>query len=156
MTRASRLQPVQDLMEDAERKLARSVVGFEQRLNEAERKLLELENYRGEYQRQFTERVSLGIGVMDLRDYQAFLARLSEAIRQQGALVQRACAERDAERQRWYEAVKRAKAIDHVVDRWQVEERRANDRREQIEIDERAQRGQRQDQRQDQRIRTER
>ena len=134
------MQPVQDLMEDAEKRLARSLAGFERRVHEAEGKLTELERYLGEYQKQLTQRAAQGIGVLDLRDYQAFMGRLNDAIRQQRVVVQRACAERDAERTRWQEAARRAKAIDHVVDQWQLQERIASDRREQIEIDERAQR----------------
>ncbi|HKE95603.1 MAG TPA: flagellar export protein FliJ [Povalibacter sp.] len=140
MNRAKRLQPVQELLEDTERKLARSVVVFEQRVQEAEAKLLELERYRDEYQRQYTERVAQGIGVTGLRDYQAFLVRLGEAIRQQRTIAQRASGERDVERARWQKAAQRSRAVDHVVDQWQLQEQRAADRREQIEIDERGQR----------------
>jgi len=71
---------------------------------------------------------------------EAITARLTDAIRQQQAVVNRAKSDRDAERQRWQDAAKRAKALDHVVDQWQTEERRASDRREQRESDERAQR----------------
>jgi len=140
MTRAKRLRPVQDLMEDAERRLVRSVADYKRRLQEAETKLLELERYQGEYQQQFAGRAGQGMSVMDLRDYQAFLARLGDAIRQQRGVVQRAAHEHETERRRWQEAARRAKAIDHVVDQWQLQERQAIDRREQIEIDERAQR----------------
>jgi flagellar FliJ protein len=65
---------------------------------------------------------------------------LSEAVKQQHALVQRAIAERDLERTRWREAATRAKALDHVVERWRNEERALLDRKEQRESDERAQR----------------
>src|SRR4051812_17422798 len=140
MNRSKRMQPVQDLMDDAEKRLARSLALFEKRVHEAESKLSELERYLGEYQKQFAQRAGQGIGVLELRDYQAFLARLNDAIRQQRGVVQRAAAERDGERTRWQEAARRAKAIDHVVDQWQVQERKAGDRLEQIEIDERAQR----------------
>ena len=140
MTRAKRLQPVQNLVEEQQRRLAQSVAGIEKRLSDAETKLAELERYRKEYEAQLSARAQSGIGVMDLRDYQAFLARLSEAVRQQQALVQRARIERDLERTRWQEAAVRAKALDHVVERWELEERRSMDRKEQRETDERAQR----------------
>lgn len=143
MSRAKRLQPVQELVDDAEKRLAQSVAGFERRVSEAEAKLLELERYRGEYEQQLNARAAQGIGVTDLRDYQAFLARLGEAIRQQRSLVQRACNERDAERLRWQDAARRVKALDHVVGQWQAEERRTLDRREQRDTDERAQRSRR-------------
>jgi flagellar protein FliJ len=140
MTRAKRLQPVQQLVEEQQRKLAQSLAAIEKRLTDAQFKLGELERYRQEYETQFSLRAQSGIGVLDLRDYQAFLARLSEAVRQQQALVQRARVDRDLERTRWREAATRAKALDHVVERWRNEERVLLDRREQRESDERAQR----------------
>jgi flagellar FliJ protein len=140
MTRSQRLAPVQNVVETAERKLAQSVAAYEGRVVEAERKLDELARYRGEYEKQFAQRATQGIGAVELRDYQAFLARIDEAIRQQHSVIQRMRAERDAERLRWQDAAKRVKAIDHVVTQWRTEEQRNADRREQREIDERAQR----------------
>ncbi|HEY8538095.1 MAG TPA: flagellar export protein FliJ [Steroidobacteraceae bacterium] len=138
--RSERLAPVQHVVDNAERRLAQSVASIERRLAEADGKLIELMRYRSEYEQQFAARASGGIGVAELRDYQAFLARLNEAIRQQQAVVYRIRAERDAERARWQAAAQRAEAVGNLVERWQVEERRVADRREQREIDERAQR----------------
>jgi flagellar FliJ protein len=140
VTRAQRLQPVQQLAEEKERRLAQRLAACEQRVAEAERKLMELKHYREEYERQFAARAGLGMGATALRDYQVFLARLSEAIRQQTDLAARARTERDAERARWQEAAVRAKAVDHVIERWRLEERRVLERKEQRESDERAQR----------------
>jgi flagellar FliJ protein len=140
VTRAKRMKPVQTLYDDTERRLALGLATVERKVAEAEAKCQELERYRAEYDKQFAQRAGGGIGVIALRDYQAFLARLSEAIKQQQAVVKRAQSERDAERLRWQEAAKRAKALGHVVEQWQTEERRASDRREQRESDERAQR----------------
>jgi flagellar protein FliJ len=140
VTRAKRMKPVQNLYDDTERRLAVALAAIERKVADAETKLQELERYRGDYENQFKQRAGRGIGATDLRDYQAFLARLADAIRQQQAVVKRAQSERDAERLRWQEAAKRAKALGHVVEQWQTEERRASDRREQRESDERAQR----------------
>ena len=140
MKRAKRLEPVQQIVDDAQRRLALSVAAFEKRVLEGEAKLQEHQRYKGEYEQQFSQRAGRGIGATDLRDYQAFLARLAEAIRQQQALVTRARAEHQAERVKWQEALKRSKALGHVVERWQAEERHMNDRRDQRESDERAQR----------------
>ena len=134
------MKPVQNLYDDTERRLAVGLATIERKVTDAETKLQELERYRGDYENQFKQRAGSGIGATDLRDYQAFLARLSDAIRQQQAVVRRAQSERDAERLRWQEAAKRAKALGHVVEQWQSEERRASDRCEQRESDERAQR----------------
>ena len=141
MSRADRLQPVQNLADDAERRLAQRLAAVERNQREAESKLTDLERYADDYQQQYTGRVASGIGVTELRDYQAFLARLGEAIRQQRTIVARARHEADAERLRWQDAAKRVKALDHVCGQWRDEERRVADRHEQREIDERAQRG---------------
>ncbi|HEY6641009.1 flagellar export protein FliJ [Povalibacter sp.] len=141
MSRATRLQPVRNLADDAERKAALRVAAAERVQHEAEGKLADLERYADDYQRQYTDRVANGIGVTELRDYQAFLARLAEAVRQQRAIVSRTQHDCAAERLRWQEAAKRSKALDHVADQWRNEERCAADRQEQREIDERALRG---------------
>ena len=138
MTRSQRLAPVQDVFENAERRLAQSLAAYERRVTEAEQKLSELTRYRGEYEQQLTQRAASGIGVMELRDYQAFLARLTEAMRQQQSVVQRMRSDRDAERIRWQDAAKRAKALEHVATQWEGEERRLAERREQRDTDERA------------------
>ena len=140
MKRAKRLEPVQHIVDEAQKRLAMSVAAFEKRLLEGEKKLEELVRYKAEYEQGFQQRAAGGIGVMEMRDYQAFLARLAEAIKQQQALVNRARAEHEAERVKWQEALKRSKALGHVVERWQAEERHVTERREQRESDERAQR----------------
>jgi flagellar protein FliJ len=140
MTRAKRLEPVQHIVDEAQKRLAMSVATFEKRVLDGEAKLGELVRYKAEYEQGFQQRAATGIGVMEMRDYQVFLARLAEAIKQQQALVNRARAEAEAERVKWQEALKRSKALGHVVDRWQAEERQVADRRDQRESDERAQR----------------
>ena len=140
MKRAKRLEPVQHLVDEAQKRLAMSVAAFEKRVLDGEKKLEELVRYKAEYEQGFQQRAAGGIGVMEMRDYQAFLARLAEAIKQQQALVTRARAEHEAERVKWQEALKRSKALGHVVERWQAEERHVTERREQRESDERAQR----------------
>jgi flagellar FliJ protein len=140
MTRAKRLEPVQHIVDEAQKRLATSVAAYEKRVVDGETKLGELERYKAEYEQAFQQRAGRGIGATDLRDYQAFLARLAEAIKQQQALVTRARAEHEAERLKWQDALKRSKALGHVVERWHAEERHVTERREQRESDERAQR----------------
>jgi flagellar FliJ protein len=140
MTRAGRMQPVQRIMDAGERTQAEKLAVSETRVAESERKLKELEQYRADYQRAYTDRVAAGMGSASLRDYQLFLARLAEAVRQQTQAVAMTRADRDRELKRWQDAARRAKAIDHVVENWQAEDRRDADRREQRDSDERAQR----------------
>lgn len=145
MSRSTRLQPVHAVVEDNERKIARKFAQAEHRLKEANGKLKELERYHAEYARGFQQRAQGGIDAVGLRDYQVFLAKLNEAVKQQKAIVQRAEAEREAVRLEWLKAAQRTKAVAHVMEKWLVEERRALERREQLETDERAQRTARDD-----------
>ncbi|HKQ81844.1 MAG TPA: flagellar export protein FliJ [Steroidobacteraceae bacterium] len=145
MPRSTRLQPVHAVVEDHERKIARKFAQAEHRLSEAQTKLKELDRYHAEYARGFHQRAQGGIGAAGLRDYQVFLAKLNEAIKQQKSIVQRAEGERELARQEWLKAAQRTKAIAHVMEKWLVEERRALERREQLETDERAQRNRRSD-----------
>lgn len=140
MTRLERLEPVQQFIDANERQRAENLAVGERRVAECEQRLGELVRYEADYRESYRQRVSGGMASVELRDYQAFLARLAEAVRQQAQVVATAKLDRDARRHQWQEAARRAKAVDHVVDNWRAEEQRAVARREQRETDERAQR----------------
>lgn len=131
---------VRRVVEDAEKARAEQLAASERRLGECESKLAELERYHAEYLREFSRRAGAGMGSGSVRDYQVFLARLAEAVRQQSQIVTRARAERDTEREQWRTAAQRAHSVGRLVDRWSEEDRRALEKREQGESDERAQR----------------
>ena len=138
MKRAQRLEMVQNVVDDQERRRAEALAISEQGLTESEAKLAELQNYLDSYVRGFAIRAESGIDGAMARDYQAFLARLEEALRQQTQIVTRARAQRDGEMQTWQGAAQRAEAVGQMVRRFQNEEARAADRREQVESDERS------------------
>lgn len=140
MTRSERMKPVREVVGATERREAKQLAASEEKLAASERKLEELRQYEGDYRKGFNARASAGMGGQGLRDYQLFLARLAEAIRQQDKIVSAARAERDAQQEHWRVAAKQHKAIEHVVGNWQAEERRQVERREQRDSDERAQR----------------
>ena len=140
MRRAQRLELVQRVVDDLERRRAEALADCERQLAASEARLLELQAYQARYARDFAARAGTGMNGAGLRDYQTFLARLEEAVRQQSQIVMRARAQRDAERRNWQSAAQRAEAVGQMVKRWRMEEQRLADRREQHEADERAQR----------------
>lgn len=140
MNRAKRLEPVQRIADDNERRCAEKFALSERRVAECEAKLAELEHYCSDYERGFKTRASTGVNVAGLRDYQAFLARLTEAVRQQNSILERTRAERDLDRAHWQQAAQRAKAVTHVTAGWKAEEQRVASRQEQRDTDERASR----------------
>jgi flagellar protein FliJ len=140
MSRVTRMQPVQTIVDKAEQQRAEALSDSEKKLKECESKLNDLMKYDADYKDNYQKRVSGGMSSLELRDYQMFLIRLGEAIKQQALTVNSARAERDAHRKRWQEAAVKAKAVEHVIDKWQVEERQQADQRDQRDSDERAQR----------------
>ena len=87
MSRASRLEPVKTIAEDAERAVAIRVANIEKRLADAQQREQDLRRYRQEYQDTFKARAGTGLPVRQLREYQTFLARLSAAVEAQQATV---------------------------------------------------------------------
>ena len=135
MKRAERIVMVQKVVDDLERRRAQALVTCERQVTESEAKLAELEAYRAGYIRDFSVRAGSGMNAASARDYQTFLARLGEALRQQGQVVVRAKAQRDSERQNWQGAAQRADAVGNMAKRWNAEDRQDLERREQKESD---------------------
>ncbi len=136
MKRSERLDVVQQAAARTERERAERVGAAERHLVEMQQKLAALEKYRSEYENGFATRAGAGADVIGMRDFQTFLARLGEAMAQQRDLVAQAQKALDAERSHWREAAQRAHVVETLAERWQSEETRAANRRDQIESDE--------------------
>jgi flagellar FliJ protein len=134
------MQTVERVVSDVEKKRAEALAARERHVAECENKLTELESYQKSYADQFQTRAGAGIGAAGLRDFQTFMVRLGEAVKQQTQLVVKAKADRDAERKVWQHAAQRADAVGNLVERWQKDEQRVADKHEQRESDERSQR----------------
>jgi len=136
MTRSERLDVVKQATAHTEREHAERVAAAERHVVEMEEKLAALERYRKEYEDGFAARAGAGFGVTAMRDFQAFLARLGDALEQQRQIVEQARAAHQAAIVVWREAAKRAHVVDTLSERWQVEEAREEGRRDQRDNDE--------------------
>ena len=136
MKRSKRLDIVQQAAARTERGHAERVAGAERHLTEMQEKLAALERYRSEYETGFAARAGVGLGAVGVRDFQTFMARLGEALTQQAELVNLARGALEAERAQWRGAAQRAHVVDTLAERWQGEESRAADRRDQNDNDE--------------------
>jgi len=140
LKREKRLQPINELAGRNERSHATRLAEVERRLAEAERRHEELLRYRTEYERSFHTRASAGAPMRGLREQQAFIARLTEALRVQQSTIEQLRADCATARHHWRVAATRKQMVGKVVDRARAETRSSEERRAQGESDERAQR----------------
>jgi len=82
-SRASRLAPVVEMAEKAEKTAVQRLGYFQGQVRLAESKLGDLERFRGEYQQQWIERGTQGVSGQWLMGYQGFLNQLETAVGQQ-------------------------------------------------------------------------
>ena len=139
MTRSKRMQPVQQLAQSREKQAAQRFGESQQYLQAQQAKLEELRAYRDQYTRDFEASGGAGLGAARMRDYRIFLNRLSEAIRQQEAVIAQCCAQHQQSRQRWLDSRGRSRALEKLVDQYRQEEHKSQDRKEQKEQDDRTQ-----------------
>ena len=134
--RSERLDIVQQAAARTERERAERVALAEKHLVEMQQKLSALEKYRSEYEAGFAAKAGAGFGAANVRDFQTFLARLGEALLQQRELVAAARNALEAERGHWREAAQRTHVVETLVGKWQGEEQRDANRRDQNMSDE--------------------
>ncbi|HWU76133.1 MAG TPA: flagellar export protein FliJ [Rhodanobacter sp.] len=135
---SSRAQPLQPAVEQARQRSEEALTVMasqQQRLAEAERQLSELHRYRREYAAGGDGAVS----VSALLNRQSFIDRIDQAITQQGAEIKRLQRQFEQGRMSWRQAHARESALETVITRFLDDERKAADRHEQAEMDERTQ-----------------
>lgn len=136
MSRSKRMRSVVDLAENKEQAAARQMAESRKLLQAQEAKLEELNGYRKSYTETLRAADGTETDAIRLGDYRAFLDRLGTAITQQADLVKQAQDDCEAKRQAWFVTRRRLKALTEVVKRYQSEEDRLAERREQAESDE--------------------
>lgn len=136
--RSKRMQPVAKHAEQIEQDAVRVFVQAQKALADAEQQLRQLLAYREEYAGGMASRATRS--VEQVRNFQAFIARLSKAIEQAHldiASKKQIC---EHHRRAWLKTRSRSQALNLVVEKYQLEELRQQERMEQKELDEHAQR----------------
>lgn len=137
MTRSDRMQPIKKLADTRERDAGSVVAAAQQKLQEGERRLVQLQQYREEYAARHDATVS-AMDTLRLQNYRAFLERLNEAIRQQEQAVRAAREDYERKRDAWRERSIEAKSLGKAIENLQSEERKEEAHREQTRMDEQA------------------
>jgi flagellar FliJ protein len=139
MTKSQRLKPVSHIAESRERDAARLMGEQQQHLDQQYQKLDELRGYRAEYAQRMQDAGANGIDARQMLEYNNFLRRLDEAARFQQQKIEESKRLLEIRTREWRALHTRTEALNKVVSRFQAEEQRVNDRREQHENDDRAQ-----------------
>ncbi len=142
MSRSKRLQPVQRITEAREKDAARLLGECQQQLQQLQQQLQELEHYREEYRNHYQHSGRSGFSAQKLIQMQQFLANIDQAMVQQHQAIHQAEILCEEKKQLWFQARGKTQALDRVAERYQDDERQQENRREQKENDEFAQRSQ--------------
>ncbi|MBM3108508.1 flagella biosynthesis chaperone FliJ [Pseudomonas sp. V1] len=139
-SRASRLAPVVEMAENAERQAAQRLGQFQQQVNLAQAKLAELDRFREDYQLQWINRGGQGVSGSWLVNYQRFLGQLESAMTQQRQSLTWHQNNLNNARGTWQQAYARVEGLRKLVQRYVDEARMIEDKREQKLLDELSQR----------------
>jgi flagellar FliJ protein len=139
MTRSERLAPVSQVAEKRERDAVKVMSDCQRAVDEHEKRLNELYEYRDEYSKRMQAAGRQGIDPSKLNDYNTFIRKLDDAIAFQKKEIETSKRIYEAKKSEWMALRTRSQALDKVVDKYKKEEQQVKDRREQKESDDRAQ-----------------
>jgi len=136
MKPSQRMQPALELAQERMRAAALKLADIRYRHEQKQQKLRELECYRDEYMQGLLRKSREGLNVAQMRDYNLFLERLNQAIRQQHHVLEGMTVELEKSARLWRQEQVRVNALDKVVERKVQAEQREADRQEQLECNE--------------------
>lgn len=135
-SKSEQLSPVERLAEQRREEAGRQLAQHEGQLRQEEHRLRELIQYRQDYCARIVN--SGAIDAARLQDFNAFLARLDEAVLQQRQSISKQQRKVSSARAVWLQAWQAHRTMNHVVEKRREEERRMEEAQEQKEADETA------------------
>ncbi len=111
------LQPLVHLAQQKNDAATRKLGQLNQQQQTAQAKLDALQQYRKDYQSQFQEAVQSGMEPTDLRNFQDFINRLDQAIRQQQGLIEKARNSVQTGRHELMDTTRKMKSFDTLAQR---------------------------------------
>ena len=138
MSSTKRLQPVADIAKQNERNAAKRHGDVLRESQQQQSQLDELIQYRDQYLERLHSAGQAGLSIVQMRDYQSFIARLNHAIAQQKQQVLNGQQMQDESRQMLTQKQNRTRMIDKVVESRSRAEQQRTQRREQREMDDRS------------------
>ena len=139
--KSRRLKPVANATETKLNQAVRALGSVQSELHLQLARLQELKSYQSEYQQRFKDHSGGGTNLTQIMNYRTFMLNLDRAIAQQNQMV--AATEKKLHQQRkvWQQLQSKLKALETVVQKYELAEQKDQDRKEQKEVDDRARRG---------------
>ncbi len=146
MTKSERMKPIIKIAEERENVAIKRLQDTLTRQRERQARLEELLAYKEEYQEKFSSAEGHALSAFQFNDYIAFLARLDVIVAEQRRLLAASEEEVARERHAWMKLREKTQSLEKAGERFLNEERAIQDKKEQKDADERAQRLKRLDQ----------
>jgi flagellar FliJ protein len=137
MSSSDRFKPIQELASHRERKAAAALGESLRQRAAARQRLDELKQYLAEYLDRYASAAGNGLSGGQILEYQVFISKLQTAIAEQEQVVSRSQRECDTSMTQWRGRYSKSKVLSNAVDRMHSEERREQERKEQLEADDR-------------------
>ena len=141
MRKSKRLQPICDFKQRQEDEAARELALAANEVSSQKQRLIDLESYRSEYDKQFTETSSQGISAKRMKDYQNFMHNLAGVLEQQRTAITSLERAYEDKKRQWLAARNRTKALTKVQTKYRKQEDVKEEKSEQKEQDDRSSRG---------------
>lgn len=131
MAKPFRLKALVGLAEDRSEEAARALARLKQVWQLAETKLEQLKGYLEEYRQRLQQQTQSGFSIAQWRDYQAFIAKLENAIKLQTEEVERCRLRWELGQREWQEREREVKAYQTLQTRHEEAERKQEERQDQ-------------------------
>ena len=143
MKKAKRLAPVVQVAERQEQQAAQTLGARRSAIAAAQARLQELRAYRDMYARSMFKPGSGTTGAGSMKEYRVFLANLDRVIGQAEVRLANAHDRGQHEQREWLARRARSKALGEIVSRYEALDNKRREGREQLVLDEHAQRSER-------------
>lgn len=131
MTKPFTLQPLVDLAHQKNDAATKKLGQLNQQQQTAQQKLDALQQYRRDYQMKFQEAAQQGMEPTDLRNFQDFIDRLDQAIRQQQQVIEKAKTNVQTGRHELMDSTRKMRSFDTLANRHVESEMKVEAKKEQ-------------------------
>ncbi len=137
--RSSRLQVVLNLAQQRKAQAEQFLGEQVKRVETDKAQLAQLQGYLAEYQQAYREAVNRGLDVGQLQNYQAFMAKISDAIEKHRKAMKHNLEQLEQVKKYWAQMHGKHQAVDSLVSKVVAQEKQVEDKQLQKLLDERSQ-----------------